>query len=118
MTIGNRIAKTIGYKEVEKNIRPIAWLLILIGLIVALATGCQGVQYESGLIKKNKAEGVRYNKSATGNRMLKKAQNQSEQLIDHAFIRGIQLLAASLVCGVILAVVFIGLKRKKVADAD
>lgn len=40
-------------------------LLILIGLIVALATGCQGVQYESGLIKKSKAEGVRYNKSAT-----------------------------------------------------
>jgi Na+-transporting NADH:ubiquinone oxidoreductase subunit NqrC len=50
--------------------------------------------------------------------MLKKAQNQSEQLIDHVFIRGIQLLAASLVCGVILSVVFIGLKRKKVADAD
>ena len=39
--------------------------LILIGLIVAFATGCQGVQYESGLIKKNKAEGARYNKSAT-----------------------------------------------------
>ena len=53
-----------------------------------------------------------------GNRMLRKAQNQSEQLIDHVFIRGVQLLAASLVCGVILAVIFIGLKRKKVADAD
>jgi hypothetical protein len=37
----------------------------LIGLIVALATGCQTIQYESRLIKKNKAEGVRYNKSAT-----------------------------------------------------
>ena len=49
--------------------------------------------------------------------MLEKAQNQSEQLIDHVFIRGVQLLAAGLVCGVILAVVFIGLKRKKVADA-
>jgi hypothetical protein len=55
---------------------------------------------------------------STGNRMLEKAQNQSEQLIDHAFIRGVQLLAASLVCGVILSVVLIGLKRKKVADAD
>ncbi len=55
---------------------------------------------------------------STGNRMLRKAQNQSEQLIDHVFIRGVQLLAASLVCGVILAVIFIGLKRKKVADAN
>lgn len=55
---------------------------------------------------------------SAGNRILKNAQNQSEQLIDHLFIRVLQLLAASLLCAVVVAVLFIGLKRKRKTAAD
>jgi uncharacterized membrane-anchored protein YhcB (DUF1043 family) len=39
--------------------------------------------------------------------------DQSKQLIDHLFIRAFQLLAASLICGVVLAVIVIRLKGKR-----
>jgi hypothetical protein len=47
------------------------------------------------------------------NRVLKATMDQSKYLIDHLFIRAMQLLAASLICGVILAVLIIRLKGKR-----
>jgi hypothetical protein len=50
---------------------------------------------------------------SSSNRILKTTMDQSKQLIDHLFIRAFQLLAASLICGVVLAVIVIRLKGKR-----
>jgi len=49
---------------------------------------------------------------SSSNRILKTTMDQSKQLIDHLFIRAFQLLAASLLCGIILTVLVIRLKGK------
>jgi len=50
---------------------------------------------------------------SSSNRILKTTMDQSKQLIDHLFIRAFQLLAASLLCGIILAVLVIRFKGKR-----
>lgn len=49
---------------------------------------------------------------SSSDRILKTTMDQSKQLIDHLFIRAFQLLAASLICGVVLAAIVIRLKGK------
>ena len=50
---------------------------------------------------------------SVGNRILGKAQRQTEQLIDHVFIRMLQLIAISLLCTVVLVVLLGRLKGKR-----
>ena len=47
------------------------------------------------------------------NRIQKETIDQGKELIDYLFVRALQLLAASLICGVGLAVLVIHLKGKK-----
>ena len=54
---------------------------------------------------------------SVSNRMLKKAQSQTEQLIDHLFIRMLQLIAISLLCTVVLVVLLGHLKRRRKGGA-
>jgi hypothetical protein len=50
---------------------------------------------------------------SVGNRILGKAQRQTEQLIDHLFFRMLQLIAISLLCMVVLVVLLGRLKGKR-----
>jgi hypothetical protein len=50
---------------------------------------------------------------SVGNRILGKARRQTEQLIDHVFIRMVQLIAISLLCTVVLVVLLGRLKGKR-----
>ena len=50
---------------------------------------------------------------AAGNRILENAQDKSEQLIDYIFIRVLLILAVSLLCGVVAAVLITHLKGKR-----
>jgi hypothetical protein len=55
---------------------------------------------------------------SSSNRFLKTSMDQSKQLIDHLFIRAIQLLAAIMLCSVILVVLIFRLKGKWKSKID